>query len=127
VAVGARRRFRTFSTAWGCPARRLWHTLLRRSREADCRTVAGGVYVLIAIGTAAIILWKALFPIWLRIATIYCYYLSYEYSVVSAATRLNPAAVQRRGDVSKRFEGRSSALLVALLANTNTHSLIMPP
>src|SRR5438128_2340121 len=58
----------------------LWHTMLVPLARTGLPYGSQAVlHIIIAISTAAIILWKAPFPIGLRIAVIYCYYLSYEY------------------------------------------------
>src|SRR6059058_3177685 len=61
----------------------LWHALLVPLARTGLPYASQAVlHILIASCTAALILWKAPFPLILRIMTIYSYYLSYEYSVV---------------------------------------------
>jgi hypothetical protein len=106
----------------------LWHTLLVPLARTGLPYGSQAVlHIIIAICTAAIVLWKAPFPIWLRIAIIFCYYLSYEYSVVVRSYALGilflfsvAALYPRRFEKPVIF-----GLLVALLANCNTHSLII--
>jgi hypothetical protein len=106
----------------------LWHTLLVPLARTGLPYGSQAVlHIIIAICTAAIILWRSPFPIWLRIAIIFCYYLSYEYSVVVRSYALGilflfgvAALYPRRFEKPVIF-----GLLVALLANCNTHSLII--
>src|SRR5260370_920465 len=106
----------------------LWHTLLVPLARTGLPYGSQAVlHIIIAICAAAIILWKAPFPIALRIATIFSYYLSYEYSVVVRSYALGIVLlVSVAALYPKRFERPVVwGLLVALLANTNTHSLII--
>jgi hypothetical protein len=106
----------------------LWHTLLVPLARTGLPYGSQAVlHIIIAIFTAAIILWKAPFPLVLRIATIFCYYLSYEYSVVVRSYALGILLLFSVAALyPKRFEKPVLwGLLVALLANTNTHSLII--
>ncbi len=106
----------------------LWHTLLVPLARTGLPYGSQAVlHVIIAICTAAIILWKAPFPFVLRVATIFSYYLSYEYSVVVRSYALGILLlVSVAALYPKRFERPVLfGLLVALLANSNTHSLII--
>lgn len=106
----------------------LWHTLLLPLARTGLPYGSQAVlHVIIAICTAAILLWRAPFPIWLRIAIIFSYYLSYEYSVVVRSYALGILLLfSVAAFYSKRFEKPVIfGLLVALLANCNTHSLII--
>jgi len=106
----------------------LWHTMLIPLARTGLPYGSQAVlHLIIAICAAAIILWKAPFPIALRIALIFSYYLSYEYSVIVRSYALGilllvcaAALYPRRFDKPILW-----GLLVALLANTNTHSLII--
>jgi hypothetical protein len=106
----------------------LWHTMLvPLARTGSPYSSQAVLHVIIAICAAAIILWRAPFPIALRIALIFSYYLSYEYSVIVRSYALGvlllfcvAALYPRRYDKPVLW-----GLLVALLANTNTHSLII--
>ncbi len=106
----------------------LWHTLLIPLARTGLPYGSQAVlHIIIAICAAAIILWQAPFPIGLRIAIIFCYYLSYEYSVVVRSYALGILLLFSVAALyPKRFEKPLVfGLLVALLANTNTHSLII--
>ncbi len=106
----------------------LWHVMLvplaRSGLPYGSQTV---LHVLIAICTAAVVLWKAPFPPLLRIALVFSYYLAYEYAVVVRSYAAGVlllvllAATYRRRYEKPVLWG----VLVALLANTNTHSLII--
>ena len=106
----------------------LWHAMLvplaRTGMPYGSQAV---LHVTIAILTAALVLWKAPFPIWLRIAIIFCYYLSYEYSVVVRSYALGILLLFSVAVFyPRRFEKPVAfGVLVAFLANCNTHSLII--
>jgi hypothetical protein len=106
----------------------LWHTLLVPLARAGLPYGSQAVlHIIIAICTAAIILWKAPFALVLRIGIIFGYYLSYEYSVVVRSYALGILLLFSVAALyPQRFEKPVLwGLLVALLANTNTHSLII--
>jgi len=106
----------------------LWHALLVPLARTGMPYASQAVlHVLIASCTAAWILWKAPFPLPLRIMTIYSYYLLYEYSVVVRSYALGVLLLFAIAAMyPRRFEKPIVfGLLVALLANANTHSLII--
>jgi hypothetical protein len=106
----------------------LWHSILVPFARSGMPYGSQAVLqVLLASCTAALILWKAPFPIWLRIITIYSYYFSYEYSVVVRSYALGVLLLFSIAAMyPRRFEKPLAfGILVALLANTNTHSLII--
>jgi len=106
----------------------LWHALLVPLARTGLPYASQAVlHIVMAACTAALILWKAPFPLLLRIMIIYSYYFSYEYSVVVRSYALGvlllvgiAAMYPRRYEKPVIF-----GLLVALLANANTHSLII--
>src|SRR5438132_192825 len=106
----------------------LWHALLVPLARTGLPYASQAVlHILIASCTAALILWKAPLPLVLRIMTIYSYYLSYEYSVVVRSYALGVLLLFCIATIyPRRYEKPLIfGILVALLANTNTHSLII--
>ncbi len=110
----------------GTPA--LWHLMLYPFAHFGAPFAAEHVlHVLIAIAAVALLLWRAPFPLWFKVLFIFSYYMSYEYAVIARNYNITivllffMAAMYRH-----RFERPLVyGLAVALLANTNVHSLSM--
>ena len=105
----------------------LWHVLLWLAIRAGLPF--SGLFLLsggLAIAGAAVVLWRAPFPLALRIAILASYFFSYQYAVVARSYALDLLLVPL---LASRFATRRErpigyALILGLLANTNAHSFL---
>jgi hypothetical protein len=106
----------------------LWYVLLiplaRAGAPYEAQTI---LHFCVAIATAALVLFRSPFPPLTKWAAVFSYYLAYEYAIVARTYALSVlllfaiAALYR-----SRFERPLRyALAVALVANTNSHSLFI--
>jgi hypothetical protein len=85
------------------------------------------LHLAIAVAAAAIVLWRAPLPLATRILLVFSYYFAYEYAVIVRSYALSVLLLAAIAALYERRYERPLAfgLLVALLANANTHSLII--
>ena len=85
------------------------------------------VHVLFAIAAVAILLWHAPFPLWFKVLFVFSYYMSFEYAVIARNYNLTVLILFALAAIHQERIARALVygLLVALLANTNTHSFAM--
>jgi hypothetical protein len=110
----------------GTPA--LWHLLLIPLAKAGAPYRSEHVlHLLIAAGTAALVLWRAPFPRIARFLTPFSYYFAYEYAVIARSYALSVLLLFVAAALyGRRYERPIAyAATVALLANTNIHSLLI--
>ena len=105
----------------------LWHAILWVAARAGLPF--GAIWMLsagIAIGAAAIVLWRAPFPLPLRIGLLASYFFGYQYSVVARGYCLDllllPIAAILFADRVRRPLGY--ALVIGLIANINAYSFL---
>lgn len=110
----------------GTPA--LWHLLLYAVQRlglpyAWLFLVSGAL----ACAGAAIVLYLAPFPIWMRLGVIFSYFFAYQYSVVARSYALDllliPLAAALFSERLRRPLAYTAVL--ALMANTNAHSFML--
>ena len=110
----------------GTPA--LWHLILvplaRGGAPYDAQKV---LHLAIAAASVALILWRSPFPWVTKLTTVFSYFFAYEYAVVVRSYALTVLlllliAMWYR---ERRTHPWRYAIAVALLANTNTHSLFI--
>lgn len=106
----------------------LWHVvLLPLARLGLPYASQACLHIVIAACTAALILWRAPFPAVVRIALVFSYFFAYEYAVIVRSYALGVFLLLLIAATYPRRYERPVAwgIAVALLANTNTHSLII--
>lgn len=106
----------------------LWHLMLVPLARLGLPYGSQAVlHVAIAACVAAIVLWKSPFPLLMRIALVFSYYFAYEYAVVVRSYALSSLLLfSLAATYKQRYERPVMwGILVALLANTNTHSLMI--
>ncbi|MFC4254004.1 hypothetical protein GRI97_01135 [Altererythrobacter xixiisoli] len=79
-----------------------------------------------AIAGAAVVLWRAPFPGWMRLAVIFSYFFAYQYSVVARSYTVDllliplaAAFFAQRSERPLRY-----ALVIGLIANLNAHGFL---
>lgn len=82
---------------------------------------------LIVIAAAAVLLWRAPFPPLLRLLIVMSYFPAYEYGVTARSYGLSMLLLFSMASLYSRRRHRPIAfgMLIALLANTNAHSLLL--
>ena len=115
----------TYARYEGTPG--LWHAVLWVATRTGLPF--GGIWVLsvgFAIGAAAIVLWRAPFPLPLRIGLLVTWYFGYQYAVVARGYCLDlillPIAAILFGDRIER--PLRYALAIGLLAQVNAYSFL---
>jgi hypothetical protein len=110
----------------GTPA--LWHLILWVVQRlglpyGELWLVSGAL----AVGGAALVVYKSPFPLWMRIGLIFSYFFAFQYAVVARSYALDLVLLPA---LAALFEQRTArpllyAGLLALLANTNAHSFVL--
>ena len=79
-----------------------------------------------AVAGARIVLWRAPFPLWMRLGIIFSYFFAYQYAVLARSYSVDLFVVPllaawfpRRGQQSARY-----ALALGLVANLNAHGFV---
>jgi hypothetical protein len=106
----------------------LWYLMLvPLARSGAPYDAQKALHLIIATASVALILWRSPFPPLTKVAAAFSYYFAYEYAIIVRSYALSVlllfaiATLQgRRFDKPLRY-----ALAVALLANTNAHSLFI--
>ena len=124
------------STLWDLVARQvryegtpaLWHVLLwgliRLGLPYGALWMVSGAF---ALGGATVVLRRAPFPAWLRVATVFSYFFAYQYAVVARSYAVDLLLVPL---IAVRFARRGSApigyaLMLGAMASANAHGFII--
>lgn len=105
----------------------LWHVILWIAIRAGLPYEK--LYLLpasLAVAGAAVVLWRAPFPAWMRVGTIFSYFFAYQFSVLARSYSVDLLLVPllaawypRRTEEPMRY-----ALAIGLLANLNAHGFV---
>jgi hypothetical protein len=110
----------------GTPA--LWHLILvPLARGGAPYDAQKALHLAIAAASVALLLWRSPFPPLTKLAAVFSYYFAYEYAVVVRSYALSillllVLAMWYRERLARPWR---TAAVIALLANTNTHSLFI--
>jgi hypothetical protein len=110
----------------GSPA--LWHLLLWGVQRAGLPyALFWTVSAALCLAGAAIVLYRAPFPLWLRAGVAFSYFVAYQFALVARSYALDVLLLPA---IAAAWSGRRErplvyALLLALLANTNAHAFIL--
>jgi hypothetical protein len=106
----------------------LWHLILVPFARLGLPYATQAVlHVAIAMATAAIVLRRAPLPLVTRVLLVFSYFFAYEYAIVVRSYALSVLLLAAIAAMYERRFARPLLFgaLVVLLANTNTHSLIV--
>ena len=106
----------------------LWDLIvLPFARTGFPYSTEGTLHLLIACGSAAIVLFRAPFPMWQRALIIFSYYMSYEYLAIARNYALTILLLFALAAVYRNRDRRpvTFALLFALLVNSSVHALLI--
>lgn len=110
----------------GSPA--LWHLLLVPFAKLGAPYAwEAAIHVVLAVAAVGLLLARAPFPLWLKALLAFSFYLSYEYAAVARNYNLSllllcGLAVLHATRLTRPW---AYAVLVALLSNTNVHSVML--
>jgi hypothetical protein len=106
----------------------LWYLiLLPFARGGAPYEAQKAIHLVIAAASVALILWRSPFPAITRVAAVFSYFFAYEYAVVARSYALSVLLLLL---IATWYRERFThpyryAIAIALLANTNTHSLFI--
>src|SRR5205807_46535 len=103
----------------------LWHALLWLAAHAGLPF--SGLWLIsatLAVAGAFVILTRAPFPYWLRVGTVFSYFVAYQYAIVARSYALDLVLIPL---IAARFAERLRrpvlyGVLLGLAANANAHS-----
>lgn len=106
----------------------LWHVMLWIAQR--CGLTYSQLYLIpvtCALAGAAVVLWRAPFPLWVRLGTVCSYFFAYQFAVIARSYSVDllliPLAAWWFADRAER--PLRYALVIGLIANLNTHGLLI--